>query len=137
MKTNADITIYSRYLDLITKVDKYQRTVLMGVFWESYQAVNVRKSGLDNADRVRVFIPHQVAVIGDYRKPKAWQALGDKAGFWTLQTGDKVVLGAVDYEIEKVASELEKRFDDVLTLTKIDDKNFGSLALRHWEVGGV
>lgn len=136
MRTNADITLYSRYRDPITQADQYQRTVLVGVFWDSYQAVNVRKSGLDNVDHVRVFISHQVSAMGEYRKPKAWQQKADKVGFWTLQPGDKMVLGQVDYEIEKTASELDKRFDDVLTITKIDDKNFGSPALQHWEVGG-
>ena len=61
MRTNADITIYNRYFDKATGLDKYQRTILYGVFWDERKAVNRLQSGLEDADKVTIIIPFAVA----------------------------------------------------------------------------
>ncbi len=62
MRTNADITIYNRYFDKATRLDKYQRTVLKGVFWDERKAINRLQSGLEDADEVSIIIPIRVAI---------------------------------------------------------------------------
>ena len=134
MRTNADITIYNRYFDKETRLDKYQRTVLYGVFWDERKAVNRLQSGLEDADEVTIVIPFKVATDKKYVPPKEFEKLEDKAGYFTLQEGDRVVKGAVDFEITGKASDLDKEYE-AFTITSVDTKDFGSPHMRHWEVG--
>ncbi len=134
MRTNADITIYNRYFDKATRLDKYQRTVLYGVFWDEVKAVNRVQSGLEDADKVTIIIPFAVTTDKKYAPPKEFEKLEDKAGYFTLQEGDRVVKGAIDFEITGKVSDLDKEYE-AFTITSVDTKDFGSLHMRHWEVG--
>ena len=134
MKTNADITIYNRYFDKETRLDRYQRTVLYGVFWDERKAVNRLQSGLEDADRVTIIIPFTVAANKKYVPPKEFEKLQDKSNYFTFQEGDRVVKGAVDFEITGKVSDLDKEHE-AFTITSVDTKDFGSPHMRHWEVG--
>jgi len=129
---NDTCTIYNKYND--AGVEKWQRTVLTGVFWDSVKGSNYRKTGLENADSVTILIPAFVTVDKVFVNPKGWQALTDKKVRWTLQSGDTIIKGSIGYEVVKSSKELEK-FDDCLKITKADNKSFGS-GMDHWEVGG-
>ena len=134
MRTNADITIYNRYFDKATRLDKYQRTILYGVFWDERKAVNRLQSGLEDADKVTIIIPFTVATDKKYAPPKEFEKLEDKTGYFTLQEGDRVVKGAIDFEITGKVSDLDKEYE-AFTIISVDTKDFGSLHMRHWEVG--
>ena len=123
------ITIYNKYLDGST--EKWQRTALAGVFWDSSRGAVVRKTGVASADGLRLIIP---MTIKGYVKPKEWEALSDKAGSWTLQEGDTVILGNIEYEVVRSSSELQQ-LDDVLTISNVDTRNYGG-GMSHWEVTG-
>lgn len=134
MRTNADITIYNRYFDKATRLDKYQRTILYGVFWDERKAVNRLQSGLEDADKVTIIIPFTVITDKKYVAPKEFEKLQDKSNYFTLQEGDRVVKGAIDFEITGKISDLDKEYE-AFTITSVDTKDFGSLYMRHWEVG--
>ena len=134
MRTNADVTIYNRYFDKETRLDKYQRTVLKGVFWDERKAVNRLQSGLEDADKVTIIIPFAVTTDKKYAPPKEFEKLEDKTGYFTLQEGDRVVKGAIDFEITGKVSDLDKEYE-AFTIISVDTKDFGSLHMRHWEVG--
>lgn len=134
MRGNADVTIYNRYFDKETRLDKYQRTVLYGVFWDERKAVNRLQSGLEDADKVTIIIPFTVTTDKKYVPPKEFEKLDDKSDYFTLQEGDRVVKGAVDFEITGKVSDLDKEYE-AFTITSVDTKDFGSLHMRHWEVG--
>lgn len=134
MRTNADITIYNRYFDKETRLDKYQRTVLYGVFWDERKAVNRLQSGLEDADKVTIIIPFTVTTDKKYVAPKAFDKLPDKTGYFTLQEGDRVVRGDINFEITGKVSDLDKEYE-AYTITSVDTKDFGSPHMRHWEVG--
>lgn len=134
MITNADITIYNRYFDKETRLDKYQRTVLYGVFWDERKAVNRLQSGLVDADEVSIMIPFSIETDKVYVPPKEFEKLADKSNYFTLQEGDRVVKGAVDFEITGKVSDLDKEYE-AYTITSVDTKDFGSPHMRHWEVG--
>lgn len=134
MRSNADVTIYNRYFDKETRLDRYQRTVLYGVFWDERKAVNRLQSGFEDADEVTIVIPFRVATDKKYVVPKEFEKLEDKAGYFTLQEGDRVVKGAVDFEITGKVSDLDKEYE-AYTITSVDIKDFGSPHMRHWEVG--
>ena len=127
---NDVITTYNKYVD--AGVEKWQRAVLRGVFWNAIRGATFRKTGVQTVDSVQIIIPMSVKV--GYYKPKAWAALADKAGYWTLQPGDTVVKGALDVEIVKSVKELQA-YDDVLTITSVDTKDFGA-GMSHFEVSG-
>lgn len=128
---NDTCTVYNKYVD--SGIEKWQRTVLTGVFWDSVRGSNFRKTGVENADSVTILIPGFVTVDRKYVSPKSWQALTGKSSSWTLQPGDTIVKGNISYEVVKSSKELEQ-FDDCLKITKADNKNFGS-GMDHWEVG--
>jgi len=135
MRTNADLTLYNRYIDPITRAAKYQRTVIVSVFWENRKAVNRSKAGDIASDQAAVYIPFARGM--NYIRPRAWQALTTKTGRWTLQEGDVIVKGVVADEITTgfTVSDLEAKYDDVLTITSVDTMDYGSQHLRHWQLG--
>lgn len=131
MQTNADVTVYNK----IAGTEIYQRTQIRDITWENRKAANVIQSGLLAADQAVIYIPF--ALGANYRSPKAWQALGTKTGFWTLQVGDYVVKGLVEDEITGgfTISSLKAKYDDVLQIKSVDTMDSGSVVMRHWQVG--
>lgn len=117
-------------------------TVLRGVLLDASKAVNVRTSGLEGADAVNLYIPFDVdavdGVTGEtkqYIGPIEYWRMQDKGGYWTLKADNNnfFVKGeAVDPDgtFERIGLQ----YDDVYTITKVDEKDFGGL--QHWEVGG-
>lgn len=128
---NDVITIYNKYVD--TGVEKWQRAVLYGVFWNAIKGATVRKTGVQNVDSVQIIIPKSARA--GYISPKIWAALADKSDTWTLQPGDTIVKGALDVEIVKSAAKELQAYDDVLTITSVDTKDFGG-GMAHFEVSG-
>lgn len=126
---NDTVTVYNKYI--ASNVERWKRTVLPGVYWNAVNGAVLRKTGAASADSVVVIIPRS---LPGYTKPKAWEALPNKSGSWTVQAGDMIVKGIVTIEITRSAAKELDSYDDVLTITTVDDKDFGSLA--HLEVSG-
>lgn len=135
MITNSDITIYNKYFDKETRLDKYQRTVLSGVFWNDKKGYNRLTSGIESADEVLVLVPFKVGSNKQYISPKEFERLEDKSNYFTLQEGDRVVQGEIDFEITGKLSDLDKQHE-AFTVTSVDTKDFGSYHMRHWEISG-
>ena len=136
MLTNTALTLYNKYYDSGTKEDVYQRTVIPAVMWENRKAANTLASGgRIAANQAAVYIPK--AQGADYVAPKAWLALVDKTGKWTLQDGDILIKGTVVTEIggTTTSTVIRDTYDDVLEITSVDTIDMGSVALQHWEVG--
>lgn len=126
---------------------QYYLTVLHGVMLQASKHTNVHKSGLQDADAVTLFVPFSVRAQGadgnakTYASPKVFEAMADHTGAWTLQAGGKSggadcffirgeILEAVSY------AQALKLYDDVFRVTSVDIRDFGSEAMRHWQVGG-
>lgn len=135
MKTNADVTIYNKYLDKSTRLDIYKRTVVHDVFWDEKKAYNRLQSGLESADQVLLLIPFDYSSNSEYLSPIEFEKLEDKTSYFTLQIGDRIVKGEIDFEITGKVSDLDKLYD-AFTITSVDTKDFGSPHMRHFEVGG-
>ena len=131
MQTNAQITIYNHYIDQETQDDQYQRTVIGPVFWDS--------ASLIDGEEVTIYIPFGVSSKRQYIGPKAFGALVDKSGYWTLGMEDKIVRGSIGFEPDanQQIGELDQMYDDVITIKRVDSRDYGSKAMQHWEVGGV
>lgn len=130
---NDTVTLYNKYTD--NGAEKWKRTVLRGVFWSSVEGAVMRKTGAASADSVVIVIPRRIAQGAGYYKPKAWEARADKSASWTLRAGDTVVKGELDLDIMRSAAKELSGYDDVLTITTVDDKDYGS-RMAHWEVSG-
>ena len=125
-------TVYNHYRD--GREDRWQRTILKSIFWDNTRGINARTGAIDNDDSALIIIPCEDRT--GYLPPKKFARTENKSGNWTLQPGDKIVFGAIDFEINEThrLAELESDYDDVLTITKVDRHLFGS-SLDHWEVG--
>lgn len=149
-------TIYNKYRE--GREDKWHRTVLHGVLWDNVRGINARNGAVDNNDSAVIIIP----AIGrtGYKPPKKFAAHlcenakrlpqavlpfsrmsfslthHNKTDVWTINAGDLIVFGEIDFvfDDEHRLADLERQYDDVLTITKVDRRIFGS-HLDHWEVG--
>ena len=132
------ITIFNKKYDPAKRDYDYIRTYIEGVNVEKKKAVNVIKSGLENASSGTVYIPVEDLNTEDkeYISPKKYQDLTSKNldNYYTLQTGDIVVIGMIDYIVDKdnTVTKLKNEFDDVFEILIVDDKLKGGLP--HWEV---
>lgn len=136
MLTNADMTIYNKYVDPATRSEKYARTVIVGVVWQAKKAVYMANVGMIAANSVAVFVPF--ACRANYLDPHAWQALSNKAGKWTLQAGDVIVKGIVADVVDDAdftMTDLRSRHENVLTIQSVDTMDQGSESIRHWAIG--
>lgn len=129
----SDMTVYNKYYDNVAGHDKYQRTIIKNVHWEDTKAANVIKSGLENADGIFISIPFLSETSRAYIKPKEFSKLSDKTGNFTLQAGDRIVKGSIDFEITGAIKNLDESFE-AFTITTVDTFDFGSPHMHHWEV---
>lgn len=118
-------------------------TILRGVLLDASKGANVRTSGLEGADAVNLYIPFSVEAVDGatgeakrYVPPVEFWRTEDKTKLWTLKAGlDTFFVKGEVVEPDKSYEFIEAVYDDVYRVTKVDEKDFGSL--RHWEVGGA
>lgn len=132
------ITIFNKKYDSQERDNEYFRTVLINVNVEKKKAVNVIKSGLENASSGTIIIPIEYLESDqkEYISPKKYQKLSSEEviKYFTIQEGDIVVIGEIDYTIDKknTITLLKKNYDNVFEIVSVDDKLKGGLP--HWEV---
>ena len=133
--------------DTFSDIEHAYITVLRGVMLQASKGVNVRESGLESADAVNLYIPFDVDAVDGvtgatkrYVGPQEFWRASDKSGLWTLSTdgngGTTFFVKGEVVEPEKSEQQIEALYDDVYKVTKVDEKDFGSVAMRHFEVGG-
>lgn len=117
-------------------------TVLRGVFYDADKAVNVRESGLTNADSVNLIIPFSVeavdGVTGEtqtYLPPKEYKTAMDKSAHWTIKTDKCFFVKGEVVRPELSFQAINSAFDNVHNVTSVDEKDFGGLP--HFEIGGA
>lgn len=118
---NADITIYNRYYDKILEKDCYQRTIIKDVDWQEKQQGSVQDKGLVVDSSIKIFIDK----LDNYITPKAFRKLktGERENYFTLDVGDLIVKGNINFKIIGVkpfsVKNLESEFDDVTTILSV------------------
>lgn len=138
------VTIYNKYRNRTSNKEEWLRTVLTGrraggrdaIHWEDNRAANVIASGLTTADAVEVMIWHTVDTGGKtYLPPKAFAALSpeDAIKHWTLAPQDRLLKGAAP---DGTLNDILPYCDAEITITSVDAMDYGSDAMRHWEVSG-
>lgn len=151
------VTIYNAHVDEKKMVTEYNITVIEpdqahpdkpGVFLDISKASNVLRSGMSGADAATLYIPFASRAVNgltgevqQFVKPKEYDALEDKSGFWTLrESGGSSSVSCFFVKgrvvLEASFQTLNNRYDDVYRVSSVDTKDFGSPELQHWEIGG-
>lgn len=139
------VTLYYITEDQVTFEHKNEITILRGVLFDAEKAANVRATGLEGADAVNLYIPFDVEAIDGisllpkkFISAKRYEYTADKSELWTLDVGSNCffVKGEV-IEPAQTFQYINANYDDVYKVTKVDEKDFGSPNMQHWEVGGA
>ena len=130
MMTNTSMTVFNKYTELFTKDVSYKKHLIKQVFWDDSLGINLN-TGYENADKVNVYIPFDKNEddLKEYIEPKHYNGIG-----WTLQNGDFIIKGDVD--IQEVSGIKDLSSYEVLEITVIDKKDFGSYNMQHFEIRG-
>ena len=128
MMTNSSATIYNKTTNPITHDVVFKKHLIDNVFWDDSLGVSLN-SGYDNADKVSIYIPKDKNDLSEYHKPNEYDGTG-----WTLQTGDIIVKGNIN--IDQVTGIKDLKNYDVFRITVMDDKDFGSKCMHHFEIRG-
>lgn len=137
------VTLYLAIEDEVDFTTSHFITVLEGVLLDASKAANIRATGLTGADAANLYIPFSVrAIDGEsgaektYADPKEFSKAEDKSLLWTLDERCFFVKGTV-IDLEANFQNINREYDDVYRVTKVDKKDFGSPDMQHFEVGGA
>ena len=131
MRFTETITVYNKIPQQGREPEKFRRTVVHGVFWDSTSGAAFGKSGKDDSDSITVMIPDLPALVS----AAEWFRSGCTEDKFTLSPGDIIARGECG-DISS-AAELERQHTEKLIITEVRDCRFGSVSLKHWEVSGV
>lgn len=128
MMTNTSMSVFNKYTDPFTKNIVYKKHIIENVFWDDSKGVNLNH-GYDEADEVNVYIPKDKNDMSKYVKPKQYNGNG-----WTLKNGDFIIKGEVAESEVSGIKDLSNY--EAFTITMVDDKDFGSENMHHFEIRG-
>lgn len=114
MITNSSLTIYHKYFDKVSKVDKWKRQEIKNVWWYGGKGANYNK-GLENANEVKIRIPKDINDLSDLE----------------VEIGDILVKDIIDKEIS-IQSDLKDY--ETYNIVSIIDNDFG--LNKHFHIEG-
>ena len=109
---NTTITVYNKYEDPATRKISWYRTVLHNCFWKYTGNKLVVGETVIETNTTLCRIPAQPEFLARH----IWNNTEDKSSYFTLGTGDIIVKGEVEEEIDEYASDY--RSSDILTKYK-------------------
>lgn len=128
MMTNTKMSIFNRCTDSLTRAITFKKHTIENVFWDDSKGVNLNK-GYDAADNVNVYIPKDKNDMSAYVNAKNYNGTG-----WTLNEGDFIIKGEITESEVTGIKDLSNY--KVFTITMVDDKDFGSENMHHFEIRG-
>lgn len=129
MMTNTKMSVFNKYQSPFEKNNVvFKKHVIENVFWDDSNGVNL-DHGYDKADKVNVYIPKDKNDLSDYANPKQYNGSN-----WTLDNGDFIIKGEVAEN--EVSGIKDLKNYEVFTITMVDDKDFGSPNMQHFEIRG-
>ena len=125
---DKDITIINKYIDKETRTAKYKVSHVKG-FWSSNDGISINGTQLTKADGLiaRILMSQE-----GYQKLEDFK--GNQAG-WTLQNDDYLVKGKV--ENFTTITKLLEDYQEVIKITNIATKDYGSEDMWHWAITGA
>ena len=105
MITNSSLTIYHKYFDKVSRLDKWKRQEVQKIWWYGGKGANYNK-GLENANEVKIRIPKDINDLSDLE----------------VEIGDILVKDIIDKEIS-MQSDLKSY--ETYNITSIIDNDTG------------
>lgn len=123
---DKDITVINKYIDS-NKKPQYKVSYVKG-FWSSNDGISINGTHLtkNNGLSVRILMSEK-----SYQKPKDF-AKNQKG--WTLKNDDYLVKGKV--ENFTTTTKLLEGYQEVMKITNIAIKDYGSKDMWHWAITG-
>lgn len=125
---DKDITIINKYFDKTEKKTNYKVSYIHG-FWSSNDGISINGTQLTKSDGLsaRILMSEE-----GYQKPENFK---ENQKGWTLQNDDYLVKGIVDNFTGP--TKLLEDYQDVMKITNIATKDYGSEDMWHWVVTGA
>lgn len=130
MTTNTGMSVFNKFTNPATKEVKFTKHYIDNVFWDDSTGIN-RNQGSNSDDKVNVYIPKLQNDLSEYKTPKEYAK--DGIG-WTLENDNFIIKGQVEENEVSGIKELSKY--EVFTITLVDNKDFGSPNMQHFEIRG-
>lgn len=124
-----DITIINQYVDENHK--KTYKTSLVKGFWSSSNGISINGTQLTKNDSLSARILINDSRNTEYQRPEEFRK--EQKG-WTLQNDDYLVKGSVD-DFTTITELLEKH-QEVIKITNISIKDYGSEDMWHFVITG-
>lgn len=127
---DKDITIINKYVDKEHKT-QYKVSYVKG-FWSSNDGISISGTQLTKNDGLSARILMNDSRNAKYQSPEEFRG---EQKTWTLQNDDYLVKGKV--ENFTTISQLLENHKDVIKITNIATKDYGSEDMWHFAVTGV
>lgn len=124
---NKDITVINKYFDKDTKTTKYKVSYVNG-FWSSDDKIAINGTQLVKSGSS---IARILMIEKNYQEPDEF--IKEPKG-WTLQKDDYLVKGIV--ENFTTTTKMLEDYKEVIKITKIGTKDYGSEDMWHWAITG-
>lgn len=133
-KCNQTVTVY--HVDKTGGAIMYRKTIIAGAFLDFRKNANVEKTGATESNAYLLVIPQGVGGKA-FVLPQAYAALDDKTDKYTLEAGDKVLLGeGADIATSTDWAALLPSNTDGLVMVKYVDPKYWRGEICHVEAGG-
>jgi len=125
---DKDITIINRYIDKETRTSQYKVSYIKG-FWSSNDGISINGTQLTKNDGLiaRILMSEE-----GYQKTEEFKK--EQTG-WTLQNDDYLIKGRV--ENFTTITKLLEDYQEVIKITNIATKDYGSKDMWHWAITGA
>lgn len=107
---------------------------ISGATWYGGTKISIGEEGLRGAHSYKVRIPVAQLHPG-YTRPSAFNQMKDKTGYWTVQSGDVIALGAVDIEVQRSIAEVLSACESFTVVGERDNRR-GPIGLQHILIEG-
>lgn len=123
---DSTITIYNKYTDAQTQIEKWYRHVIPNCFWKaSNNKVTINDTTIDSSNVIC-----RIPKSGEYLEKYEWEALpNDKMGeYFTLGQNDIIIKGDIDFEIDEYIK--GRRSTDLLERYKL----YGKMQIEQFSI---
>jgi hypothetical protein len=140
MLTETSATLYNAVTEKGSGWITYHRTVIPTVHWEDRRTAGGSGTSHPSQNGISVFIPFSTDdfMPTDYVQPEDYAKMREEGitHIWTLAPGDLLLKGTVQDEIGETMSikEFMSRHHETVTIQAVETVDYGSYAMRHWEV---
>lgn len=128
---DKDITVINQYFDKTEKRTKYKVSYIKG-FWSSNDGISINGTQLTKSDGLSARILINDSRNETYQKPGDFK---EEQKTWTLQNDDYLVKGIVENFTSP--TKLLEGYKDVMKITNIATKDYGSEDMQHFAITGA